>query len=91
MLSKKNTGVSRQNKMIIPEMLYSKTMSLAGILNIDSPFFQGLVNRNHLPESSVSKLIRRVPKAPFRICNYGFQIDFFHLNFRISAITLILI
>ena len=54
----------------------SKSRYLDDLLNIDNPYFDGMVSQIY---------------PPFRICIYQFQTDLFYLKFIISAMNLILI
>ena len=70
----------------------STSRYLDDLLNIDNPYFEGMVNRIYPPELQLNKANTSDTEAPFLwICNYLFQMDLFHLKFMISAMTLILI
>ena len=68
-----------------------EAFNLDDLLNIDSPYFEGMVNRIYSSELQLNKANTSDTEAPFSICIYLFQTDLFHLKFMISAMTLILI
>ena len=63
----------------------STSKYLDDLLNINSPYFEGIVDRLYPTE------LQLIPKPHFWICIYLFQTDLFHLKYIISAMTLILI
>ena len=67
----------------IIEAFNSTSRYLNDLLNIDNPYFVGMVNQIYPPEL--------IPKPHFWICIDLFQTDLFHLKFMISAMNLILI
>ena len=73
----------------IIEAFKSTSSFLDDLLNIDNPYFEGMVNRIYSLNCSLTKLIPLIPKPHFWICIYLFQTDLFHLKFMISAMTLI--
>ena len=75
----------------IIEAFKSTSRYLDDLLNIDNPYFEGMVNRIYPPELQLKKANTLVPKPHFWICIYLFQTDLFHLKFMISAMSLILI
>ena len=79
----------KQAEMI--EAFKSTSRYLDDLLNIDNPYFEGMVNRIYPPELQLNKANTSDTEAPFWICIYLFQTDLFHLKFMISAMTLILI
>ena len=62
------------------------------LLNIDNPYFEGMVNRIYPPELPellvLTKLTRLILKPHFWIYIYQFQTDLFHPKFMTSAMTL---
>ena len=85
------TSLSDVKQAEIIEVFKSTSRYLDDLLNIDNPYFEGMVNRIYPPELQLTKLIPLIPKPHFWICIYLFQTDLFHLKFMISAMTLILI
>ena len=81
------TSLSDVKQAEIIEAFKSTSRYLDDLLNIDNPYFEGMVNRIYPPEL----LIPLIAKPHFWICIYLFQTDLFHLKFMISAMTLILI
>ena len=70
------TSLSDVKQAEIIEAFKSTSRYLDDLLNIDNPYFEGMVNRIY---------------PHFWICIYLFQTDLFHLKFMISVMTLILI
>ena len=85
------TSLSDVEQAEIIEAFKSISRYLDDLLNIDNPYFEGMVNCIYPPELQLNKLIPLIPKPHFWICIYLFQTDLFHLKFMISAMTLILI
>ena len=85
------TSLSEVKQAAINEAFKSTSRYLDDLLNIDNPYFEGMVNRIYPPELQLNKASNSVPKPHFWICIYLFQTDLFHLKFMISAMTLILI
>ena len=85
------TSLSDVKQAEIIEAFESTSRYLDNLLNIDSPYFEGMVNRIYPPELQLNKSNAFIPKPHFWICIYLFQTDLFHLKFMISAMTLILI
>ena len=85
------TSLSDVKQAEIIEAFKSTYRYLDDLLNIDNPYFEGMVNRIYPPELQLNKVISLIPKPHFWICIYLFQTDLFHLKFLISAMTLILI
>ena len=85
------TSLSDVMQAEIIEAFKSTSKYLDGLLNIDNPYFEGMVNHIYLPELQLKKLIPLIPKSHVWICIYLFQTALFHLKFMISAMTLILI
>ena len=64
---------------------------LDGLLNIDNPYFEGMVGRIYPPELQLNKVNASDTEAPFFwIYIYLFQTGLFYSKFMISAMTLIL-
>ena len=61
------------------------------LLNIDNPYFEGMVNRIYPPELQLNKANTSDTGAPFLDLHLSISNGLFHLNFMINAMTLILI
>ena len=85
------TSLSDVKQAEIIEAFKSTSRYLDDLLNIDNPYFEGMVNRIYPPELQLNKANTSDTEPHFRICIYLFQTDLFHLKFMISAMTLILI
>ena len=85
------TSLSDVKQAEIIEAFKSTSRYLDYILNIDNPYFEGMVNRIYPPELRLNKAHTSDTEAPFWTCIYLFQTELFHLKFMISATTLILI
>ena len=85
------TSLSDVKQVEIIEAFKSTSRYLDDLLNIDNPYFEGMVNHIYPPELHLNKANISDTEAPFWICIYIFQTDLFHLKFMISAMTLILI
>ena len=86
------TSLSGVKQAEIIEAFKSTSRYLDDLLNIDNPYFEGMVNSIYPPELQLNKANASDTEAPiFWICFYLFQTDLFHLKFMISAMTLILI
>ena len=64
---------------------------LDDLLNIDNPYFEGMVNRIYPPELQLNKANTSDTEAPFWIYIYLFLTALFHPKFMINVMTLILI
>ena len=85
------TSLSDVKQAEIIEAFKSSSRYLDDLLNIDNPYFEGMVNRIYPPELQLNKANTSDTEAPFLDCIYLFQTDLFHLKFMMSAMTLILI
>ena len=47
------------------EAFYSTFRYLDDLLNIDNPYFEGMVNQIYPPELKLTKPISQIPKPPF--------------------------
>ena len=83
------TSLSDVKQAEIIEAFKSTSRYLDDLLNIDNPYFEGMVNRIYPSELQLNKAILLIPKPHFWICIYLFQTDLFHLKFMISTMTLI--
>ena len=64
---------------------------LDNLLNVDNPYFEGMVNQIFPPELQLNKANTSDTKAPFWIYISLFQTALFHQKFMINVMTLILI
>ena len=86
------TFLSDVKQSEIIEAFKSTSRYLDNLLNIDNPYFEGMVNRIYPPELQLNKANTSDTEAPlFGFPFIYFQTDLFHLKFMISAMTLILI
>ena len=85
------TSLSDVKQAEIIEAFKSTSRYLDDLLNIDNPYFEGMVSCIYPPELQLNKANTSDNKAPFLYLHYLFQKDLFHLKFMISAMTLILI
>ena len=85
------TSLSGVKQAEIIEAFKSTSTYLDDLLNIDNPYFEGMVNRIYPPELQLNKANTSDAGPIFGFCIYLFQTDLFHLKFMISAMTLILI
>ena len=85
------TSLSDVKQAEIIEAFKSTSRYLDGPLNIDNPYFEGMVNRIYPPELQLNKANTSDNEAPFLDLHLLFQLDLFHLKFMISAMTLILL
>ena len=88
------TSLSDVKQAEIIEAFKSTSRYLDDLLTIDNPYFEGMVNRIYPLELELNKANTSDTEAPFLdfwICICLFQTDLFHLKFKISAMTLILI
>ena len=66
------------------------TLYLHNLLNIDNPYFEGMVGRSYPHELQLNKANMSDIKASFLMAVNLFLTDLFHPKFMISALTLIL-
>ena len=69
----------------------STSRYLDDLLNIDIPYFEGMVNQIYPSELSLIKLILQIPRPPFWIYICLFLTALFNPKFMINVMTLILI
>ena len=74
------TSLSDVKQAEIIEAFKSTTRYLDDLLNIDNPYFEGMVNRIYPPELQLKKLTPLIPRPRFWICIYLFQTDLFRLK-----------
>ena len=80
------TSLSDVKQGEIIEAFRSTSRYLDELLNIDNPYFEGMVNRIYPPELQLNKANTSDTEAPF-LDLHLFQTDLFHLKFMISAMT----
>ena len=85
------TSLSDVKQAEIIEAFKSTARYLDDLLNIDNPYFEGMVNRIYPPELLLNKANTSDTEAPFLDLHLSIQTDLFHLKFMIIAMTLILI
>ena len=69
----------------------STSRYLDDLLNIDTPYFEGMVNQIYPPELQLNKANTSDTEAPFWIYICLFLTALFHPKFMINVMTLILI
>ena len=84
-------SLSYNKKAEIIQAFNSISRYLDDLLNIDNPYFEGMVGRIYPSESEFNKANASDTEAPFMDLHYVFQTGLFHPKFMISATTLILI
>ena len=82
---------NHDNQADVIEAFNSTSRYLDDLLNIDNPYFEGMVNQIYPPELQLNKANISDTEAPFKIYIFLLQMDLFLLKFMISAMTLILI
>ena len=82
---------NHDNQADVIEAFNSTSRYLDDLLNIDNPYFEGMVNHIYTPELQLNKANNSDTEAPFLIYIFLMQMDLFLLKFMISAMTLILI
>ena len=85
------TSLFDDNQAAIIEAFNSISIYLDDLLNIDNPYFEGMVNRIYPPELKINKANSSDTEAPFGIYIYLLLMVLFPPNFMINAMTLILI
>ena len=59
--------LSSDNQTDVIKAFSSTSRYLDDLLNIDSPYFEGMFNQIYLPELQLNKLILQIPRPPFWI------------------------
>ena len=73
-------------------LFYSTSRHLDDLLNIDKPYFEGMVNQMYPPELQLNKANTTDTEAPFLDLHLSrLQMDLFLLKFLINAMTSTLI
>ena len=83
------TSLSDNNQADIIEAFNSTSRYLDDLLNINNPYFEGIVNQIYPPELQLNKA--NTSDTPFWIYIYLFLLVLFPPKFMINAMTLILI
>ena len=85
------TSLSDDNQADITEAFNSTSRYLDDLLNIDNPYFEGMVNQIYPPELQLNKANTSNTEAPCWIYIYLLLTVLFPAKFMINAMTLILI
>ena len=85
------TSLSDDNQADITQVFNSTSRYLDDLLNIDNPYFEGMVNQIYPPELQLNKANTLIPRPPCWIYIYLFLTVLFPAKFMINAMTLILI
>ena len=83
-------SVSNDNQADVIEASYPTSRYLDDLLNIDNPYFEGMVNQIYPPELQLNKANASDIETPFWIYIYLFLTVLFHPKIMISATILIL-
>ena len=83
------TSFSDDNQGNIIEAFNSTSRYLDDLLNIDNPYFEGMVNHIYPPELQLNNANASDMKAPLFINIYLIQTVLFPPNFMIRATTVI--
>ena len=82
-------NLSSDNQADVIKTFNLTSRYLDDLLNIDNPYFEGMVNQIYPPE--LLNLIKLIPMPPFWIYICLFLTALFHPKFMINVMTLILI
>ena len=83
--------LSSDNQADVIKGFNSTSRYLDDLLNIDNPYFEGMVNKFIHLNCNLIKLILQIPRPPFWIYIFLFLTAMFHPKFMINVMTLILI
>ena len=83
-------SLNHDNQADVIEAFNSTSRYLDDLLNINNPYFEGMVNQIYPSELQLNKANISDTEAPF-LDLHLLQMDSFLLKFMISAMTLILI
>ena len=83
--------LDHDNQADVIEAFNSTSRYLDVLLNIDNPYFEGIVNQIYPSELQLNKANISDTEAPFLDLHFLLQMDLFLLKFMTSAMTLILI
>ena len=85
------TSLSDDNQSDIIEAFNSTSRYLDDLLNIENPYFEGMVSQIYPPELQLNKANTSDTKAPFFIYFYLFLMVLIPPKFMINVMTMILI
>ena len=85
----KNLSSDSQADVIMASNLTSRYLD--DLLNIDNPYFEGMVNQIYPPELQLNKANTSDTEAPFLDLHLSISNGFFNPNFMINVMKLILI
>ena len=83
--------LSSDNQTDVIKAFSSSSRYLDGLLNIDNPYFEGMVNQIYPPELQLNKANTSDTEAPFLNLHLLFLTALFHPKYMINVMTLILI
>ena len=83
--------LSNDNQADIIEAFNSTSIHFDDLLNIDNPYFEGMVNQINPPELKLNKAKPSDTEAPFLDLHLSISNVLFPPKFMINAMTLILI
>ena len=81
------TSLSDVKQAEIIEAFKSTSRYLGDLLNIDNPYFEGMVNRIYPPELQLNKANTSDTEAPFLDLHLSISNGFVSSKFMISAMT----
>ena len=84
-------SLNHDNQADVIEAFNSTSRYLEDLLNIDNPYFEGIVKQIYPPDLQLNKETTQIPKLHFKTYIFLLQIDSFLLKFMINAMTLTLI
>ena len=83
--------LSSDNQADVIKAFNSTSRYLDDLLNIDNPYFEGMVNQIYPPELQLNKANTSDTEAPFLDLHLSILTALFHQKIMINVITLILI
>ena len=84
-------NLSSDNQADVVKAFNLTSRYLDDLLNIDNPYFEGMVNQIYPPDCNLIKLILQIPRPLFRIYICLFLTALFYPKFMINVMTLNLI
>ena len=84
-------NLSSDNQVDVIKAFYCTSRYLDELLNIDNPYFEGMVNQIYPTELQLINLILQIPRPPNWIDIFLFLMALFHPKLMINVMTLILI
>ena len=84
-------NLSSDNQADVIKAFNLTSRYLDDLLNLDNPYFEGMVNEFFQVNCNLIKLTLRIPRPPFWIYICLFLTALFHPKFMIHVMTLILI